>query len=174
MLGSVDLSNVPKIFQWYPVVTKFNYEEKYIENVQETVCGTKLEPLISEYYIPIKYTKEKVKLIDGSEKEKLHKVKGIFSNYVFVKCILLEEVWNMLRSATGAAVVLSTGGIPVSLTDEEMDNIKQKQCAEGFSKEDLVEFNKKHLDKYFRFDDTKVSPEIVISNFYKKGENENV
>ena len=35
VLGKVYLSNVPNKYRWYTVVTQFNYEAKYIQNVKE-------------------------------------------------------------------------------------------------------------------------------------------
>lgn len=169
MLGSVDLSVVPKEYVWYTVVTKFNYEEKYIDNVQQAIQDTNLEKLISEYYIPIKYTKEKVKLIDGTEKDKIHKVKGCFSNYVFVKCIMTEKLWNLLRTTTGAAVILSTGGIPSYLYQHDIDMMKQQQCVEGFTKQEEKELKQKQDEKYHMFNSNTVDVNAVLIEAEKKG-----
>lgn len=170
LLGSVDLSNVPKQYAWYTVVTKFNYEEKYVDNVQQAIQDTNLAPLISEYYIPIKYTKEKVTLVDGTEKDKIHKVKGCFSTYVFVKCILTERLWNVLRTTTGAQVIVSTGGIPVYLAQCEIDKMKHTQCMEGFSKEEAETFQNKQKAKYVMFDSETVNVDEAIANAVRKGE----
>ena len=148
ILGKVDLSGVPQEYKWYTVVTQFNYEEKYIENVQEAVVGTELEHLISEYYVPIKYTKEKIKLGDGATKNKIHKTKGALSNYVFIKCILTESLWNLLRGTTGIAVIPTVGGIPQWLSEEDVRNIKEKQKPEGFTEEELQKFYEKQNKKY--------------------------
>lgn len=148
VLGSVDLTGISDDFHWYPVVTKFNYEERYINNIIETVKHTEYEELIKDYYAPIKYIKEKVKLVDGAEKDKIHKIKGCFSNYVFIKCKMTGTLWNLLRTTTGAAVVLSTGGIPVPLTEDEINNIKEKQKMEGFTEEEKQQFIDKLVNKF--------------------------
>ena len=153
VLGKVDLSNVPQKYKWYVVVTKFNYEQKYIKNVREAVAGTDLEHLISDYYIPIKYTKETVTLADGTKKDKIHKVKGAFSNYIFVKCILTERIWNLLRETTGIAVIPNVGGIPKWLEQSDINKIKQKYMPEGFSKEELEKLNEKQ-NEFHMFDTT--------------------
>lgn|SRR5574344_2000103 len=170
VLGSVDLSTIPQKYCWYTVVTKFNYEEKYIENVQQAVLDTKLEKLISEYYIPIKYIKENVKLIDGSTKSKVHKIKGCFSNYVFIKCIMTKELWNMLRTTTGAAVILSTGGIPSYLSDSELKDIKNKQAMEGFSKQEMQELTDKTKSQYYMFNSKDINIEELLDNQEKVDE----
>lgn len=126
ILGSVDLTNVSPDFCWYSIVTRFNYEEMYINNIIQAVDGTDLQALIEDYYVPIKYIK------DTDEKKKIHKIKGCFSNYVFIKCKMTDRLWNLLRTTTGVAVVLSTGGIPVAISEEDINDIKEKQKIEGF------------------------------------------
>ena len=56
-LSSVNLSNVKRDYAWYAVVTLFNYEQAYINNVKQAVSGTALKKLVKEHYIPIKYIK---------------------------------------------------------------------------------------------------------------------
>lgn len=148
ILGSVDLKHVPKDFAWYTIVTRFNYEEAYIQNVKESIMGTDLEQLVKEFYVPIKYIKEIVSRIDGTKRERIKKVKGSYSNYVFIKCKMTGNLWDRLRTTTGAAVILSMGGIPVPITDEEIETIRNAQCMEGFSTEEIVEKEKELREKY--------------------------
>ena len=129
-LGSVDLENISPDFCWYPIVTRFNYEEMYINNIIQAVDGTDLQELISDYYVPIKYIK------DSDEKKRVHKIKGCYSNYVFVKCKMTDRLWNLLRTTTGVAIVLSTGGIPVPISESEMNRMKEDQKIEGFESEE--------------------------------------
>lgn len=142
-LGSVDLNSVPKDFSWFPVVTQFNYEEKYIENVMLATKGTHFENLIDSYYIPIKFIKKNEFTKNNNWEYKIHKIKGCYSNYVFIKCKLTEDLWNLLRTTTGVAVILSTGGIPVPLSEAEMNHIKYNQRPEGFEKEEEEKLMKK-------------------------------
>ena len=151
VLYKVDLSNVSSDYCWYALVTQFNYEEKCIENIQDAVHGTDLEDKIADYYIPIKYSKEVLTLADGTQKDKVHKVKGAFSNYIFVKCILTEKMWNTLRTITGVAVIPTVGGVPTSVSDEEIQNMKNTQKPEGFTEEELKEFEKKQYKKFHKF-----------------------
>lgn len=147
ILGSVDLEHVSPNFAWYVVVTQFNYEEKYIENVMLATRDSDFEELIDSYYIPIKYSKTFDTLVDGSKKEKIHKVKGCYSNYVFIKCKMTKELWNLLRTTTGASLILTTGGIPQALSDSEINHVRYNQRPEGFRPEEA----KKLLDSLNRF-----------------------
>lgn len=145
LLGSVDLSNVSEDFKWYIIVTKFNYEEKYVNNVKQTIQDTQYESLINDYYIPIKYIKKTVTLHDGTKKDKVSKIKECYSNYVFIHCKMTKLLWNLLRTITGAAVILSTGGIPVPIDDAEMMKMKLERSPEGFTPEEEKELFKKVL-----------------------------
>lgn len=143
LLGNVDLSNVSDKPQWYTLVTAFNYEEKAVNNICDSINGTIYEESVEDFYIPIKYSKERVRLADGTFKDKVHKVKGALSNYVFIKCVLDEGLWNLLRTTTGIAVIPTTGGYPVALLDEEINKMKEQQAPEGFSKDELIELQDK-------------------------------
>ena len=54
----------------------------------------------------------------------------------------------MLRTTTGVAVIPTVGGIPVSVSEEEIARIKETQKAEGFSSEELKVLRKKEDAKY--------------------------
>ena len=142
-LALIDLSQVKKEYVWYAVVTQFNHEESFVRNVVEGASGTFLQDYIKQCYIPIKYTKEKIVQKDGMLKDKIHKVKGCYSNYVFIKCIMTSEVWNFLRTRSGAAVILSTGGYPTEISPEEIKKIRKQQAPEGFDAKEAKEVLKK-------------------------------
>ena len=147
-LGSVDLSEVENKHCWYPVVTLYNHEENFARNLKDAITDSPLESLVSEIYVPVKISKEMVKLKDGSSKAKNHRQLGAYSGYVFVRCILTEALWNLLRNTTGVAVVLSTGGIPSPITSTEIKKIKKQQKPEGFSQSELKKMAEEYKRKY--------------------------
>ena len=107
LITKVDLRLIPKQFCWYTIVSAFNHEEVVVQNIKEKIIGTELEPLVHELYIPIKYTKDIAKGKDGKPIYRIHKRKGALSRYVFIKCVLIEEVWNMIRTTAGVSIILS-------------------------------------------------------------------
>ena len=137
MLTNVDLSLVKRDYAWYTVTTLFNCEESYVRNLKDAVRGHDLSQYMKEYYIPIQYEK--------TEDGKVRKRKGDFSRYVFVKCILTSKVWNVLRTTAGAAVVLTTGGVPVEISDEEIQEIRRQTAPIGFTEEEENELRRKLL-----------------------------
>ena len=143
ILANVDLSNVSQKPCWYTVVVQFNYEQKVVNNICEAIEGTEFENYFEDFYIPIKYTKEMITLADGTKKAKIHKVKGALSNYIFVKCVMNESTWNLIRTTTGVAVIPTTGGFPVAISEFEIEKMKKMQRPVGFSKEELAELQSK-------------------------------
>ena len=59
-------------------------------------------------------------------KDNIQKVKGALSNYIFIKCVLDEGLWNLLRTTTGVAVIPTTGGFPVAISEQEIKKMKEK------------------------------------------------
>lgn len=161
ILGFVDLVDVPNDYRWYTVVTQYNYEEKYVENVIQAIMGTKLEKLISELYVPIKYIQEE-RVTAKRKTKKVRKVKGSYASYVFVKCILTETLWNLLRTTTGAAVILTTGGCPTAISQEQIDVIREHQAPEGFDSTELQALQEKLDAKYKLFDESTVDIDTVV------------
>lgn len=142
-LGSVDLSNVSEGFAWYTIVTYFNSEEVVVRAIREKFINSPLGKNINEIYLPMKYVKEKIHLQDGMTKEKTKKVKGAFANYIFIRCILTEGLWNALRSVQGISIILTTGGIPEPIDDEAVAKIRRQQAPEGFSLSELLALRQK-------------------------------
>lgn len=128
VLANVNLNNVKRDYAWYTVVTLLNCEESYIRNLKDAVAGSEMENYVKEYYVPLQYVKDSRKLIDGSKKERIKKVRGDYSTYVFVKCILTSRMWNILRTTSGAAVVLTSGGYPSEVSEESIAKIRRQQA----------------------------------------------
>lgn len=148
LLGSVNLSWVKDSFEWYSVVTTYNMEEKYIENVMNAVSGTFLEDLVAEYYAPVKYVLENPERISTGERKIIKKVKGCYSTYVFIRCKMEEHLWNLLRTTSGASVIPTAGGIPITVSEEDIARIKEIQAPEGFGLQDATDFLMKQYKKY--------------------------
>jgi transcriptional antiterminator NusG len=66
--------------------------------------------------VPVELTKETNS--DGVTKESEAKV---FPSYVFVKMIMSDETWHIVRNITGSAGFVGPEGKPVPLTAKEVD-----------------------------------------------------
>lgn len=120
----IDLEGQPTEHSWYPVVTKYNYEQAYVSDVIKGLEAKGLQDKIIDWVVPIREDIEIVVTKTGKEKEKKVKEK-IYPNYVFVKAIMNEEVWDYLRTRSGASTVLAPGGIPCCISEEEIEKIKE-------------------------------------------------
>lgn len=56
---------------------------------------------------------------------------------------MTSDVWNFLRTRSGAAVILSTGGYPTEISPEEIEKISEQQAPEGFDADGAKEILKK-------------------------------
>ena len=138
-LAVTDLSDVKRDYAWYTVATLFNCEESSIRNIKASVAGMGLQDYVKEYFVPLRYAKKK-------GETKIRKIRGDYAGYAFIKCIMTATMWNLLRSASGVAVVLSSGGVPVEASDEAIDKIRQQCTPIGLSpreQEDVRRWNEK-------------------------------
>jgi transcriptional antiterminator NusG len=133
----IDLSSCPKQAAWYTVVTLYNYEKKYAEDLMKGVKNAGLEGKILDTCVAIRETEYTTATKSGKTNKKV-KVEKIMPLYVFVKAIMDEQVWDYLRNTTGAHTVLAAGGCPSIMTDKEILKIKE---ACGLLERDNVEFN---------------------------------
>ena len=141
-LASVDLSKTSTEFAWYTVVTQFNHSQIYVKNVQDIIKSNFLKHEIKGFFIPPpKLSKVKRKQANGTEKIVIHKSRGDLADYVFVKCRLTEDVWDVLRTTSGCKIILTAGGIPTSISDDEIKKMKQAMKPKGFTKEELKKAN---------------------------------
>jgi transcription antitermination factor NusG len=136
ILGSVNLDYVGDNFEWYAIVTMFNYEEFYVDNLIQGINGTSLESLVDEFFVPITKTLvNSYQVYTQGQKPKITKSKDAYSFYVFIRCKLTEELWCFLRETTGVAVIPTVGGIPRAVSEEEIYKTKCNTLPQGFLKD---------------------------------------
>lgn len=100
---------------WYVVQTYSGYENKVAETIRTVVENRKLTDQVVEVKIP---TEKAVEVGDsGVEKEVEHK---LFPGYVFVKMIMNDDSWYIVRNTRGVTGFVGPGGTPVPLTEKEI------------------------------------------------------
>lgn len=119
----IDLEGLPEVPAWYLVATKFNHEEKYAENLALGLEAKNLTEKIVEWFVPIKVEEIETTNKKGETVIKSKKVK-ILDNYVYVKAVMDESVWDYLRTTAGASTVLAPGGIPSVTPDADVERMK--------------------------------------------------
>lgn len=122
----VNFTNVSQDARWYTIVTKFNYEQKFVKDLWAGLKNVGLEDNIHEVVLPFKEHREIVKDSKGKDKEKIT-IEKVMPLYVFVKAVMDERVFYYLRNTAGCANIMAAGGSILVMTDEEVLKIKQ-QC----------------------------------------------
>jgi transcription antitermination factor NusG len=122
----VDFANVSSQAEWYTVVTKFNYEQKFVKDLYAGLRNIGLEENILEVVIPNKEHHQLIVDSKGKEKDKVT-IEKVMPLYVFVKAVMTEKVFYYLRNTAGCANIMAAGGSLLTMTEDEIIKIKN-QC----------------------------------------------
>ena len=114
-MSDIDKMNIG--LKWYVAHTYSGYENKVKVNLEKIVENRGLGNLIYDIKVPVETIIEK----DG-DKEKVQEVK-IFPSYVFVKMIMSDATWHIVRNITGSAGFVGPEGRPVPLTAKEIEKL---------------------------------------------------
>ena len=101
--------------KWYVAHTFSGYENKVASNILTVVENRNLHDLIYEVAIPTETVKELKS--DGTEKEYQRK---LMPGYVFVKMIMTDDSWYVVRNTRGVTGFVGPGSKPVPLTPTEI------------------------------------------------------
>lgn len=102
--------------RWYVVHTYSGYENKVKTNLEKIIENRGISDMIMDVKIPTETVVETT--ATGETKTREHK---LFPAYVFVKMIMTDETWHVVRNITGATGFVGPGSRPVPLTDEEVE-----------------------------------------------------
>ena len=104
--------------KWYVVHTYSGYENKVKANLEKIVENRGIAHLIHEVKVPVELISETNN--EGVTKESEAKV---FPSYVFVKMIMSDATWHIVRNITGSAGFVGPEGRPVPLTKKEIEKL---------------------------------------------------
>ena len=104
--------------KWYVVHTYSGYENKVKANLEKIVENRGIAHLIHEVKVPVELVSETNN--EGVTKESESKV---FPSYVFVKMIMSDATWHIVRNITGSAGFVGPEGRPVPLTPKEVEKL---------------------------------------------------
>jgi transcriptional antiterminator NusG len=111
--------------KWYVAHTYSGYENKVKSNLEKIVENRGLQEFFEDIRIPVEKTTE----TDG-EKTKEVETK-IFPCYVFVKMVMSDLTWHVVRNINGVTGFVGPGSRPVPLTDREVAEM-------GLESEDVI------------------------------------
>ena len=121
--------------KWYVVHTYSGYENKVADSIVNAVENRQLHHLITDVKIP---TEMVVEIKDDGQK--VEKEQKLFPSYVFVKMIMTDDSWYVVRNTRGVTGFVGPGSKPVPLTEEEMLplGIKNDDIQVDFAEGDMV------------------------------------
>lgn len=115
--------------KWYVVHTYSGYENKVKSNIEASVENLGMEDKILEASVPME---EVVEEKDGQKKTVQRK---LFPGYVFIKMVMTDETWHVVRTTRGCTGFVGPSSDPVPLTDEEVNNMGVEQNVAPFEHE---------------------------------------
>ncbi|MDO5018521.1 MAG: transcription termination/antitermination protein NusG [Lagierella massiliensis] len=108
------ISEREKEAKWYVVHTYSGHENKVKVNIEKMVENRGHVDDIFQVVVP---TEEYVSTVGGVSKKKERK---LFPGYVFVKMIINDVSWYLVRNTRGVTGFVGPGSKPVPLTENEM------------------------------------------------------
>lgn len=121
--------------KWYVAHTYSGYENKVKDNIEKSIENLGMQNLIFEVKVPVEEIVEEKE--NGEKKVTQHK---IFPSYVFIKMIITNDSWYVVRNIRGVTGFVGPGSDPVPLTDDEIVrmNIEDKPVTVDFAVGDSV------------------------------------
>ncbi len=150
---------------WYVVHTYSGYENAVAAAILKAAENRKMQDLILEVNIPMETVSE---MTDNGEKTVERKT---YPGYVFVKMILTDESWHLVRNVRGATGFVGSDGKAVPLTEQEIFDIgvERHEVAEGFKVGDNVKVVDGPLDGFIgtveEVDAAKERVRVIVSMF---------
>ena len=122
--------------KWYVVHTYSGYENKVMTTLEQTIESRHLEDRIHELRVPTETVIEVGK--DDKQKEVERK---LFPGYVFVKMVMTDESWYIVRNTRGVTGFVGSATKPIPLTEQEVANlgVEKKQVEVNYSVGDTVQ-----------------------------------
>ena len=107
--------------KWYVVHTYSGYENKVANDLQVMVENRGMQDLIQDIRIPMEqYTVIK----DGQE---ITKERKLFPSYVYIKMIVNDDTWYLVRNINGCTGFVGPGSDPVPLSEAEVARVFNEQ-----------------------------------------------
>ncbi len=110
---------------WFVIHTYSGYEERVKKNLDQRVKFMDSGDEIFEVVIP---TEEEVEIRGGQRRTVARK---ILPGYVLVQMTMSDQSWNIVRNTPGVTGFVGSGGKPVPLVGDEVDQILQQMKTEA-------------------------------------------
>lgn len=121
-------------YAWYAIVCQFNWERKAAENIEKRFESLGAKDKFGEIIVPLVEFKE----VNAKGKEVVKSRNVLESGYIFIRMILTNETWNIVRQTTGVAGWLNMDGRPSEIPSDNITSIKHQM---GLVTSEVVEFD---------------------------------
>ena len=101
--------------KWYIAHTFSGYENKVASDLKIKVENQNLTDMIQDIRIPTETVVEVKE--DGTKKEIERK---LFPSYIYIKMVMTDDTWYVVRNTRGCAGFVGPEGKPVPLTEDEI------------------------------------------------------
>lgn len=130
--------------KWYVVHTYSGYENKVMTNLEKIVENRKMHDLIVDVKIP---TEKVTEIRDDKTREVERK---IYPGYVFVKMVMTDETWYVIRNIRGCTGFVGPSSKPVPLSEEDVARmgVENKVIEVAYAVGDKVKVSGGLLDGY--------------------------
>lgn len=120
--------------KWYVVHTYSAYENTVKATLEKTVETRHLQDLIQQVLIPMETVTE---ITDNGPKTIERKV---FPGYIFVKMVMSDEMWYIIKNIRGATGFVGDGNKPIPLSEDEIEQlgIEKREIVVGYAVGDTV------------------------------------
>lgn len=115
--------------KWYVVHTYSGYENAVAAAVLKAAENRRMQDLIEEVNIPMETVTEHT---DNGDKTVERKT---YPGYVFVKMVMTDESWHLVRNVRGATGFVGSDGKAVPLTEQEIFDlgVEHREVEEEFA-----------------------------------------
>ena len=100
---------------WYVVHTQSGYEKKVKSNIESRINSMNVEDSIFEVVIPME------DVIEFKNGKKVVVQKKVFPGYLYIRCFLDDQSWDVIRNTPGVTGFVGTAGRPVPLSRSDVE-----------------------------------------------------
>ena len=113
---------------WYVVHTQSGYEKKVKSNIESRIGSMNMEDSIFEVVIPME------DVIEFKNGKKVVVQKKVFPGYLYIRCFLEDQSWDVIRNTPGVTGFVGTAGKPIPLSRSDVETalaVPEEEEVEG-------------------------------------------
>ncbi|MDD6309298.1 MAG: transcription termination/antitermination protein NusG [Clostridia bacterium] len=101
--------------RWYVAHTYSGYENKVKANIEKTIENRGMQELFLDIRVPME------EVVEQKGEEKKAVLRKVYPGYVFIKMVMSDESWYVVRNTRGVTGFVGPGSKPVPLSDAEVE-----------------------------------------------------